>query len=279
MTPNSIWATGQDSARLQRRGYASSSTAHPAKMLPALARHAIARFTRPGDLVLDPMCGTGTTLVEAVRAGRHAVGVEYEPKWTAIAAANLHLARRTGSASATTLLTGDARRLTELLPSELHGQVALVVASPPYGSSLHGQVSAIPGEGVVKSGDAYGDDRANLAYLPLDQLRAGLVGIFTGCHALLIPGGVLVVTARPFRREGFLVDFPGLVVSAAAEAGLDETERAVALMASWRERTLVARPSFFALDNTRKARAAGNPVALVVHEDVLIFTKPAGEVA
>jgi DNA modification methylase len=30
-------------------------------------------------VVLDPMCGIGTTLVEAVHLGRHAIGVEYEP--------------------------------------------------------------------------------------------------------------------------------------------------------------------------------------------------------
>jgi hypothetical protein len=33
---------------------------------------------RPGDLVLNPMCGIGTTLVEAVHAGRDPIGVEYE---------------------------------------------------------------------------------------------------------------------------------------------------------------------------------------------------------
>jgi len=50
-------------------------------MLPAIAATAITRYTEPGDLVADPMCGIGTTLVEAgryrprrwVRASRWAV--------------------------------------------------------------------------------------------------------------------------------------------------------------------------------------------------------------
>jgi tRNA G10 N-methylase Trm11 len=48
-------------------------------MLPDLAAHAIKAYTAPGDLVLDPMCGSGTTLVEAVRSGRDSFGVDIEP--------------------------------------------------------------------------------------------------------------------------------------------------------------------------------------------------------
>lgn len=62
----------------------AESTAHPAKMLPAVAAYAIAHYTRPGELVLDPMCGIDTTLVEAVRLGRRAVGIEYEPHWVEV---------------------------------------------------------------------------------------------------------------------------------------------------------------------------------------------------
>ncbi|WP_439709526.1 hypothetical protein [Micromonospora aurantiaca (nom. illeg.)] len=38
-------------------------------------------------------------------------------------------------------------------------------------------------------------------------------------------------------------------------------------------RTLVARPSFFQLQAVRKAQAAGTPMHLIAHEDVLVFTK------
>jgi DNA modification methylase len=51
-------------------------------MLPALAAHAIATYSAPGGLVLDPMCGAGTTLVEAVHAARHAIGVDLELRFT-----------------------------------------------------------------------------------------------------------------------------------------------------------------------------------------------------
>ena len=86
----SVWATGQHTPAVQRRGrYVPESMAHPAKMLPAVAAHAITTYTQPGELVLDPMCGIGTTLVEALHLDRRAVGVEYETRWAEIARANL----------------------------------------------------------------------------------------------------------------------------------------------------------------------------------------------
>ncbi len=55
----SVWATAQRDARAQRAGrYLPAATAHPGKMLPAIAATAISRYTQPGDLVADPMCGS-----------------------------------------------------------------------------------------------------------------------------------------------------------------------------------------------------------------------------
>lgn len=47
---------------------------YPARFSPALVRAAINAFTKPGDLVLDPFVGGGTTLVEALASGRHGIG-------------------------------------------------------------------------------------------------------------------------------------------------------------------------------------------------------------
>lgn len=49
---------------------------YPARFSPAFVRAVIETFTRPGDLVLDPHVGGGTSLVEAMALGRHAVGVD-----------------------------------------------------------------------------------------------------------------------------------------------------------------------------------------------------------
>lgn len=49
---------------------------YPARFSPKLVRAAIDAFTEPGDLVLDPFVGGGTTLVEAMVSGRHAIGTD-----------------------------------------------------------------------------------------------------------------------------------------------------------------------------------------------------------
>ncbi|MET8355187.1 DNA methyltransferase [Micromonospora sp. NPDC005206] len=271
----SVWATAQRTGPVQRRGrYVAESVKHPARMLPAIAAHAVHAYTQPGDLILDPMCGIGTTLVEAAHAGRDAIGVEYESRWSDIADANVTHAHQQGATGRASVLRGDATRLRSLLPAALTGQVALVVTSPPYGPTVHGLVR--PGaHGVAKFDNAYNDgtDKGNLAYRDLTGLTDGFAQILTGCASLLRPGGTVVVTARPWRKNGQLVDLPSAVIAAGVRAGLLPTERCVALLAAVRDGQLVARPSFFQLQSVRKSRAVGTPLHLITHEDVLIFTK------
>jgi modification methylase len=274
--PLSVWPTAQQPASAQRTGwYLPGSTAHPAKMLPAIAHHAITAYSQPGELVLDPMCGIGTTLVEATRLGRDAIGVELEARWAKLARANLAHARTCGASGSGRVVTGDARHLVDLLGAELTGQIALVVTSPPYGSSVHGQVDARPGQGVVKYDHAYSPDRANLGRVGPTTLLAALAEILAGCQALLRPGGLLVLTARPWRRREQLVDFPGQLARTAEAAGLVPFERNVALLVGLRGDRLVGRPSFFQLDRVRKARARGLPLRIIAHEDVLVFRRDA----
>lgn len=52
---------------------------YPAKFIPQLARRLIEEYTMPSDIVCDPFMGSGTALVEAIVAGRRAVGVDINP--------------------------------------------------------------------------------------------------------------------------------------------------------------------------------------------------------
>ncbi|MCH8271573.1 MAG: hypothetical protein IH985_10240 [Planctomycetes bacterium] len=47
---------------------------YPARFSPSFARACIEKFTKPGDLVLDPYMGGGTTVVEAMVSGRRSIG-------------------------------------------------------------------------------------------------------------------------------------------------------------------------------------------------------------
>ncbi|MBW8759185.1 MAG: site-specific DNA-methyltransferase [Burkholderiales bacterium] len=54
---------------------------HSAAFPQALPRWFIELFTDPGDTVLDPFAGSGTTLAAALALGRHAIGVELAPPY------------------------------------------------------------------------------------------------------------------------------------------------------------------------------------------------------
>jgi tRNA G10 N-methylase Trm11 len=254
----------------------AESAHHPAKMLPAIAAHTIATFTRPGELVLDPMCGIGTTLVEAVRLGRRAVGVEYEPRWAEIARANLDLAdpieRNKGQ-----VITGDARHLDWLLPEELRGRAALILTSPPYGPAVHGRLASKTGEPIEKIHHRYGDelDRGNLANIGHHRLLAGFTRILSLATTYLRPGGYVAITVRPWREHAELIDLPAQIEACAQRAGLILIRRAVALLGRVTdEGDYVPRASFFQRNFVLQRRAAGVPLAAITHEDLLCFQRP-----
>jgi DNA modification methylase len=90
----------------------------------ALATSVVEETTRPGDLVLDPFAGYGTTLAVAARLGRRAVGVE-------VLADHVDLVRSRAGDGAR-VLHGDSRQLSALLAGEVDGPVDLVLTSPPY---------------------------------------------------------------------------------------------------------------------------------------------------
>jgi modification methylase len=275
---SSVWTSAQQTAQVQRTGrYLPASRQHPGKMLPAIAAQAIATYTRPGDLVIDPMCGIGTTLVEAAHLGRDAIGVEYEPEWSALARANIVHAASQGAAGHATVAGGDARIMLPLLKEQLQlrgRRATLVLTSPPYGPSVHGQVHATGSRPVAKSHNRYSRDPANLAHQTHASLIDGFTDILTGCRRLLGPGGVVAVTARPYRRGGLLVDIPGEVIRAGENAGLVLHERLVCLLARVDGPCLIPRASFFQLQTVREARRHGNPLAVIAHEDLVVFGTP-----
>lgn len=53
--------------------------AYPAKFVPQIPNELMTRYSSPGNTVLDPFCGSGTTLVEARQLGRHSIGTDVNP--------------------------------------------------------------------------------------------------------------------------------------------------------------------------------------------------------
>ena len=215
MSRPSVWAVAQRTSRAQRSSrYLPDSMPHPAKMLPSLAAHAVETFTQPGDLVLDPIA-----------------------RWAALAAANAEHARARGATGRAEVLVGDCRHLRSVVPADAAGQVAMILTSPPYGASTHGRVRAAGGR-VRKWDHRYSADRANFAHQGLDGILAAMEAMLREAAFVLAPDGVVVLTARPWRCGGVLVDLPGHLFSTAEQRWLraGRAERRAARRPSRRRR-------------------------------------------
>ena len=69
---------------------------NPAKFPETMAQEFIEFFTKKGGTVLDPMAGTGSTLIAALRAGRNSYGIELNPKYAEIARQIVAIAQKSG---------------------------------------------------------------------------------------------------------------------------------------------------------------------------------------
>jgi DNA modification methylase len=110
---------------------------HPAKFPESLCQEFIEFFTKPGELVLDPMAGTGSALLAALRSGRRGLGIELIPKYAEIA--EQRLAEERGREPAlfppevtARVICGDARETAALVTEP----VDYVLTSPPYWDML-----------------------------------------------------------------------------------------------------------------------------------------------
>ena len=60
---------------------------YPAKFHPPIARALIQKFSKPGQTIFDPFCGSGTAAVEALATGRNSVAMDIDPVAVAVATA------------------------------------------------------------------------------------------------------------------------------------------------------------------------------------------------
>lgn len=95
---------------------------YPAKYIPQIPNLLIRELSQPGDTVCDVFCGSGTTLVESLLEGRHAVGVDANP-----------LAHLISTAKTTRLREEEAKQLRNL---SLQAETLARRISPKSGASL-----------------------------------------------------------------------------------------------------------------------------------------------
>lgn len=182
---------------------------HPAKFPETLAQDFIEFFTKRGQAVLDPMSGTGSTLVAALRAGRNSYGIELNSTYAEIARQVLSEERLALGEIAQDLvaevITGDASRLSELAPALELPLVDYVLTSPPYWDMLHARGAQTQKNrrssaslDVVYS--EHPDDLGNIA--SYDEFLNRLADIYSGLKPYLKPGAYLTIIVKNVKKGG-----------------------------------------------------------------------------
>jgi modification methylase len=126
---------------------------HPTQKPEALLHRVLLASTGPGDVVLDPFLGTGTTAVVAKRLHRHFIGIERHPVYVEAAWGRI---RRTRPASDDGVATAPTRRETPRVPFGSLVERGLIAPGTQL-TDKQRRVSAVVGaDGTIRSGTIQG---------------------------------------------------------------------------------------------------------------------------
>ena len=175
---------------------------------PYIPRNLLLRYTKKGDLVLDQMMGSGTTLVECKLLGRSAIGVDVNPDAVMVALDRLNfpvpsLDEKEARPDIQTYV-GDARNLDRIGDES----VDLVATHPPYAGIISYSRSKVEGDlSSFSSLDRFLEEMKVVAQESFRVLKPGkhcaiLIGD-TRRHKHYIPISVRVL--EKFLEAGFIL--------------------------------------------------------------------------
>jgi DNA modification methylase len=110
----------------ERGNWATHNSKYRGNFAPQVVRNLILKYTKEKENILDPMVGSGTTLIEAKLLNRNALGIDLNPN--AIKLSNEALNFENISSTKQRAILGDARNLSTLK----NDSVDLIILHPPY---------------------------------------------------------------------------------------------------------------------------------------------------
>lgn len=180
---------------------------HPAKFPETLAQEFIEFFTKRGQTVLDPMVGTGSTLIACLRANRNGIGIELNPAYAEIAQQLVAQERQALSFTAAdpqaSVIQADAARLEQIpLPT-----IDYVLTSPPYWDMLRAK-----GAGTQRRRRAdpaldltYSDDPADLGNIEdYHEFLERLAAVYLALTEVLRPKAYLTIIVKNVKKGGVI---------------------------------------------------------------------------
>jgi DNA modification methylase len=202
----SVWTqrglgAGHPDAQIERQ--------HPAPFSFTDVSRLVRFFSKPGDRVLDPFVGIGSTLKACALEGRHGVGIDLNPRY--IALSKERLAKEVPGESSTNLcqqqlLLGDSRTVIDTFDTDTFD---FIVTSPPYWNILHKEDHKAAQERKKHQLDTrYSDDPNDLGNLAdYDTFLADLANILGSCSRILKTKKYMAVVVSDFRDKSRFIMF------------------------------------------------------------------------
>lgn len=184
---------------------------HPAKFPETLAQEFIEFFTQRGQVVLDPMAGTGSSLVAALRAGRQSIGLELNPDYAGIAEQVVSEEKERLGATAAGLraqvIQGDARRFAQFAVELDLPKVDYVITSPPYWDMLHAKgfetQRTREQDGMLDV--VYSENPADLGNIrEYPVFLENLAEVYIQLEPFLRPGAYLTIIVKNVKKGGVI---------------------------------------------------------------------------
>jgi DNA modification methylase len=221
----SEWARASRSVEEYPDVRSGKQRAHGASFPQSLAEQQIAIYTKPGDTVLDPFVGVGTTLDACAELGREGIGVDLNEDFLDLAEADL---KDHPSAQDQRLILGDARELGQWIKEE---SVDFLLTSPPYGSLLKNVKGAFAYKwqehstlNAINNPRPYSERPEDLGNMDYGPFLEAIGRTLQESIGVLKPRAYAVWVVKDFRapKEGVpYVNLHSDVVAQAQQAGFD----------------------------------------------------------
>jgi len=182
---------------------------HPAKFPESLAQEFIEFFTKSGQVVLDPMVGTGSTLVAALRSGRHSYGLELNQVYADIARHVVDEERESLGEYAKDLvaevITGNASYFKVIAKNREMPPVDYIITSPPYWNMLRERGAETQKKRRISPelDVFYSEDTNDLGNIDdYDEFIERLIDIYKQLKTQLQPRAYMTIIVKNVKKGG-----------------------------------------------------------------------------
>jgi DNA modification methylase len=180
--------------------------AHPAKFPESVVSDFISFFTRERSIVLDPMVGSGSSLVACAKMNRIGIGIELTSKWAEIAKERIGQSKGSSSHEQF-IIVGDARQTKCLLQEKGISQVDFCITSPPYWNMLTKSRGHVRSEAHKRREQGlplhYSDDFRDFGNIDSYEMYLdSMQRVFSEVHSVLRDKGYLVIVVQNVLSSG-----------------------------------------------------------------------------